>query len=55
MSGIKAWNDPKKVAIVKAFLILRCLMITPLAIDTAKASIANPNAMPTVTMASIGL
>jgi len=42
ITGIIAWKKPKNSAIFRACLILRYLIVIPLVIDTAKASIAKP-------------
>jgi len=51
--GISIWNPPKNEAMIKAvFRLLRSIVI-PLAIETAKASIAKPIAIKTIVSGSI--
>lgn len=53
MKGMMAWKLPKNPAMRRAWLSLKRLMAMPLVMDTAKASIANPNAMSTIAGMSI--
>ncbi|HEY9757802.1 MAG TPA: hypothetical protein V6C97_21725 [Oculatellaceae cyanobacterium] len=52
ITGISIWKPPKNAAVNRPALRLFCVIVIPLAIDTAKASIANPTAIKTIVKAS---